>query len=195
MKGLLFILIIIITISFSACFLINRESSAKLPEKVSYNFHIRPILSDKCFKCHGPDVSKLEAGLRLDLPELAFRELKETKGAYALVPGKPGESELFKRISSTDSSYMMPVPESHLGALTAYAIGLVEQLIKQRAKYEPHCALIKPQKAPLPQLEKKEWPKKEIDYFTLQKLQETGLSPNEQESKQHLLKRVSLDVT
>lgn len=186
--------LLFLSFAWNAC-LHYAEEEASLPEVVSYNFHIRPILSDKCFKCHGPDVSKLEAGLRLDLPELAFRELKETKGAYALVPGKPGESELFKRISSTDPSYMMPVPESHLGALTAYEIGLVEKWIKQGAKYEPHWAFIKPQKAALPQVEKKEWPKNEIDYFILQKLQEAGLSPNNEASKEHLLKRVSFDVT
>ena len=101
--------LLFLSFAWNAC-LHSAEEEPSLPEVVSYNFHIRPILSDKCFKCHGPDVSKLEAGLRLDLPEHAFRELGETKGAYALVPGKPNESELFKRISSTDSSYMMPVP-------------------------------------------------------------------------------------
>ncbi len=108
----------------------------------SYNFHIRPILSDKCFKCHGPDVSKQEAGLRLDYAKFAYAPLKEMKGAFAIVPGKPDESELFKRVSSTDSSYMMPLPESHLGALTPYQVKLFKKWIEQGAKYETHWAFI-----------------------------------------------------
>jgi hypothetical protein len=75
-----------------------------LPKTVSYNFHIRPILSDKCFKCHGPDGKQRQAGLRLDIADSAFAPLKETKGGFAIVPGKPEESELFKRVSSTDST-------------------------------------------------------------------------------------------
>jgi hypothetical protein len=166
-----------------------------LPDVVSYNFHIRPILSDKCFKCHGPDVSKQEAGLRLDYAKFAYAPLKEMKGAFAIVPGKPEESELFKRISSTDSSYMMPLPEAHLGALTPYQIKLFEKWIKQGAKYETHWAFIKPKKNPLPVIEDKAWPKNEIDYFILKKQEEIGLKHNPEADKERLLKRVSLDLT
>ncbi|MEQ8686308.1 MAG: c-type cytochrome domain-containing protein, partial [Imperialibacter sp.] len=80
----------------------DSTSSGGLPETVSYNFHIRPLMSDRCFACHGPDKNKVKAGLRLDIPELAFAELKESKGKFAIVPGKPEESELVKRISSAD---------------------------------------------------------------------------------------------
>jgi hypothetical protein len=186
--------LLVISFTWNACFHSASEEGS-LPDVVSYNFHIRPILSDKCFKCHGPDVSKLEAGLRLDLSEHAFAELKETKGAYALVPGKPDESELYKRISSTDSSYMMPLPESHLGALTAYEIKLVEKWIRQGAKYEPHWAFMKPVKSPLPKVKTEEWPKNEIDYFILNKAEAIGLSPNKETAKEYLLKRLSFDLT
>src|SRR4029077_15202701 len=93
----------------------SNESSPDvvIPDTVSYNFNIRPILSDKCYACHGPDKNKRQAGLRLDLADSAYVALKETKGAYALVPFKPDISELYKRVSSTDTSYMMPPPESH----------------------------------------------------------------------------------
>lgn len=87
-------------------------------DEVSYNFDIRPILSDKCFACHGPDANKRKANLRLDIGDSAFLPLKNTKGGFALVPGKPEESEVFKRVSSADPTYQMPTPQSHLGLLT-----------------------------------------------------------------------------
>src|SRR4029079_14126361 len=122
-----------------------------LPKTVSFNFHIRPILSDKCFKCHGPDPSHREAHLRLDIADSAFAPLKETKGAFAIVPGKPDSSELYRRISSTDSSYMMPAPESHLGALSEYEIKLFKKWIEQGGKYESHWAFTPPVKAGIPE--------------------------------------------
>ena len=186
--------LLLLSLGWNACFHQDDEAPS-LPDVVSYNFHIRPILSDKCFKCHGPDVSKQEGGLRLDIAEAAYAPLRETKGAFAIVPGKPEESELFKRISSTDSTYMMPLPESHLGALTPYEVKLFQKWIKQGAKYEPHWAFTKPVKAALPEVKQKDWAKNEIDYFVLQKQQELGLSPNAEADKEYLLKRVSLDLT
>ena len=122
----------------------NRPGSISLPKTVSYNFDIRPILSDKCFACHGPDANKRKANFRLDIADSAFQPLKHTKGAYAFVPGKPDESEVYKRISSTDPGYQMPVPESHLGLLNEHEIALVKKWIKQGAKYEKHWAFTPP---------------------------------------------------
>ena len=102
--------------------------------------------------------------------------MKETKGAFALVPGKPEESELYKRISSTDSLIMMPSPESHLGALTEYEIKLFKKWIEQGAKYETHWAFTAPVKASLPEVNDKDWVKNEIDYFILDKIDEKGLT-------------------
>src|SRR5215210_6533305 len=82
-------------------------------EKISYNFQVRPIFSDKCFKCHGPDANARQAGLRLDIAEEAYKALKEHPRAHAIVPGYPDSSELFLRVSSTDTSYMMPPLESY----------------------------------------------------------------------------------
>jgi hypothetical protein len=195
MKGKLITTIVFITLTvavISSCF---RKNSDKLPDVISYNFHIRPILSDKCFKCHGPDANKRKAQLRLDIADSAFAPLKETKGAFALVAGKPGQSELYKRISSNDTSYMMPEPSSHLGALNEYEIRLFKKWIEQGARYEKHWAFITPRKDPFPVVSNKGWVKNEIDYFILQKLDEKGLSPNEEADKERLLKRVSLDLT
>jgi len=79
-----------------------------LPDVVDYNFHIRPILSDRCFKCHGPDANKRQAGLRLDTEEGAYAALKDNPGMHAIVPGDPLQSELYKRIITTDTAEMMP---------------------------------------------------------------------------------------
>jgi hypothetical protein len=171
------------------------DSGRTLPDKISYNFTIRPILSDKCYKCHGPDASHREASLRLDLADSAYSPLKVTKGGFALVPGKPEESEVYKRISSTDQTYLMPPPDSHLGLLTDYEKKAIKKWIEQGAKYEKHWAFTAPVKAPLPEVADKKWPKNEIDYFILQRLEQEGLKPNEEADKERLLKRVSLDIT
>ncbi|MFI5130389.1 MAG: PSD1 and planctomycete cytochrome C domain-containing protein [Chitinophagales bacterium] len=187
------VLIVATIVIISSCLHAGRGD--KLPDQVSFNFHIRPILSDKCFKCHGPDANKRQAQFRLDIADSAFAPLKETKGAFAIVPGKPEESELYKRISSTDTSYMMPAPESHLGVLNEYEIKLFKKWIEQGAHYENHWAFTPPQKTPLPKVNDKTWIKNEIDHFILQKLDEKNLSPNEEADKERLLKRVSLDIT
>ena len=80
-------------------------------EQISYNFHIRPILSDKCFACHGPDANKREAELRLDTEKGAFTALKDSQGRFALVKGKPLNSEVYHRITSADPGLIMPPPE------------------------------------------------------------------------------------
>lgn len=188
------VFVIIIT-GFISCFSFEGSSGVKLPDQVSYNFHIRPILSDKCFSCHGPDANKRAANLRLDIAEHAFAPLTETKGAFAIVAGKPEESELYKRIISKDTAYLMPSPESHLGALSESEIALIKKWIEQGAKYEKHWAFIPPQKKPLPAIRNTDWTKNEIDFFIAAELEKIGLTPNEEADKERLLKRLSLDIT
>ncbi|MES2810628.1 MAG: PSD1 and planctomycete cytochrome C domain-containing protein [Bacteroidota bacterium] len=166
-----------------------------MPDTVSYNFNIRPIFSDKCFKCHGPDANKREAGLRLDLPEEAFKALRDNPKAHALVAGDPSLSEVFLRVSTEDSTMMMPPPASNLKRLTSFEQDLIKKWIKQGAKYEKHWAFIPPKKATIPTVKETEWPKNEIDYFVLSNLEKKGLTPNQEADKERLLKRVSLDLT
>ena len=170
------------------------QNSTKLPDSVSYNFDIRPILSDKCLACHGPDANKRKAGLRLDQAESAYQALKENPTSHALVPGKPAFSEVFLRITSTDTGAIMPPINSNL-KLSPHEIDLIEKWIKQGAKYEKHWAFVMPKKVPLPKVSKNSWPKNEIDYFVLAKQEQKGLSPNEEADKERLLKRVSIDLT
>jgi hypothetical protein len=196
MKANLILLITALIVAVSAWYACNTEGgNSSLPDKISYNFHVRPILSDKCFACHGPDKNKRKAEFRLDIEENAFAPLKETKGAYAIVRGKPEESELYKRILSKDPRYQMPSPESHLGLLSENEIKIIEKWIQQGAKYEKHWAFIKPEKAVLPKVRNTQWVKNEIDYFTQAKMTEQKLSPNEEATKEHLLKRAALDIT
>jgi hypothetical protein len=164
-------------------------------ELISYNFQVRPIFSDKCFKCHGPDGNKREAGLRLDIPEEAYKALKEHPRAHAIVPGKPDLSEMFIRVSSTDTAIMMPPPQSNLPALTEEEIAIIKKWIEQGAKYEPHWAFVAPKKHVPPKVKNTKWPKNEIDYFVLKQLEKRGLEPNDEVDKERLLKRAALDIT
>jgi hypothetical protein len=166
---------------------------ADLPEVVSYNFHIRPILSDNCFACHGPDANKREAGLRLDLETEAFRVLGS--GTYALVAGHPEQSVVYQRITSTDPLEVMPPPGSHLH-LTEREIALIRKWIEQGAAYEPHWAFVPPKKAAIsPTTLSEKWAKNEIDFFVSVKMQEKGLTPNPEADRERLLKRLSFDLT
>jgi hypothetical protein len=169
---------------------LQRKSSS---ENISYNFDIRPILSDKCFACHGPDANKRQAGLRLDVAESAYAKLKDGKG-FAIVPGNPEASEVYRRIISVDPEYRMPTPESHLGALSEGEIDLLKKWIAQGGKYEKHWAFVAPQKGRLPEIQDKAWPVNEIDHFTLAKMEEQGLKPNEPATREQLIKRLSLDL-
>ncbi|MCS5489872.1 PSD1 and planctomycete cytochrome C domain-containing protein [Algoriphagus limi] len=172
----------------------ERENSSNLnsADQISYNFHIRPILSDKCFACHGPDANKREADLRLDVESAAFAALKENPSRHALVAGEPLASEVYVRITSEDPAELMPPPESNL-ALSGEEIALIKKWIEQGAKYEPHWAFVKAEKTTPPP--SNEWVINEIDQFTFQKMQQVGLEPNPEAAPYELIKRASLDLT
>ena len=173
----------------------NNLKAKNKERQISFNFQVRPILSDKCFNCHGPDANKRQAGLRLDIAEEAYKALKEHPRAHAIVPGKPEESELFLRVSSTDTACMMPPASSHLPSLSESEIAVIKKWIEQGGKYETHWAFVVPKKPALPEVEDADWPKNEIDRFVLEELDKRNLSPNEEADKEHLLKRVFLDLT
>jgi hypothetical protein len=169
-------------------------ANASLPDSVSYNFDIRPILSDKCLACHGPDANKRKAGLRLDKAESAFAALKEEPTAHAIVAGQPELSAAYLRISTKDTSQMMPPPASNL-KLSQREIDLIKKWIRQGAKYERHWAFVPPRKSALPEVSDKKWPRNEIDHFILAKQEQKGLKPNAEADRERLLKRVCLDLT
>lgn len=173
----------------------KHPSGEQLPEVVDYNFHIRPIFSDKCFKCHGPDANKRQAGLRLDTEAGAYAALKDNPGAHAIVPGKPDLSEVWQRITSTDTALVMPPPNAQLPPVTPFEAKLIERWIKQGAQYKKHWAFMPPEKPEVPTVHQYDWPKNELDFFVLANMERRGLSPNPEADKERLLKRASLDLT
>jgi hypothetical protein len=170
------------------------SEGAVLPDSVDFNLHIRPILSDRCFSCHGPDVNKREAGLRLDVDKDAYALLKDSKTLHGIVPGKPRASGVYLRITSEDPNERMPPAASNL-SLSDHEIDLIEKWIKQGARYEKHWAFIPPVKPRLPVIADPTWAINEIDYFIRSTMAGRGLKPNEGASLEHLLRRVSLDLT
>lgn len=115
----------------------------ELPETLDFNIHVRPILSDKCILCHGPDEAKISAGLQLHHPETAYAELPEHPGKFAIVPGRVGASELVHRILAEDPEVMMPTPKSNL-KLTALEKATLVKWIEQGAEYKGHWAFTAP---------------------------------------------------
>jgi hypothetical protein len=164
-----------------------------LPGRIDFNFHVKPILSDRCFACHGPDEEKQEAGLALHEPDLALAELRENPGHFAIVPGRPARSELVKRIHSSDPEQMMPPPESNL-QLSEYEIAILTKWIEQGAEYRPHWSFIPPKAAKLPKVKNKEQSKNEVDHFILSRLERERLQPAAEADKETLIRRLSFDL-
>jgi len=193
-KSIFIVLVILVASLTSGVVYFSKHGKNNAEQPVSYNNDIRPILSDKCFTCHGPDVNKVKAGLRLDLPARAYAELEKNKGHYAIVPGFPEKSELVSRIESSDPKVMMPQPESHLTQLTPAQIQLFKRWIKEGAKYEKHWAFVAPKKTALPEVEHKDWVRNEIDRFILQKMEQRDFSPSKEATRETLIKRTYLDI-
>ncbi len=164
-----------------------------LPEVVDFNFHIKPILSDRCFKCHGPDLNARKADLRLDLEESALLDVLEN-GGHAFIPGKPHKSVAYQRISTTDPEFIMPPPDSKL-SLTDHEIALIGKWIDQGARYEKHWSFIPPVMPPLPKIRDNTWPINDLDLFVLARLEHAGKKPNPVADKETLLRRLYLDIT
>lgn len=155
-------------------------------DSINFNRDIRPLLSDKCFHCHGPDTNHREAGLRLDLAESALES--------AIVAGTAEESEVFQRLISDDVDLKMPPPESNK-SLSAAEIDLIRRWIDRGAKYEQHWAFIPPRSGPPPKVSRDDWVRNPIDTFVLAKLERERLAPSRPADRQTLLRRVTLDLT
>ncbi|MCL6259235.1 DUF1553 domain-containing protein [Aquiflexum sp. TKW24L] len=165
----------------------------ELPEALDFNIHVKPILSDKCFACHGPDLAAQKAGLSLHDPEMAFASLKDSPGKVAIKSGSLRKSELFHRIISDDPEFRMPSQESNL-ILTPKEKAILIKWIEDGAEYKKHWAFIPPQKFDIPKVKDKSWAKNPIDHFVLSKLEQEGIKPSQEADKETLLRRLSLDL-
>ena len=158
-------------------------------EDISFNRDIRPILSDKCYACHGPDENSREADLRLDVEANAF--VPHGNYGAAIIKGDPESSPLYWRIITEDKDDIMPPLESHK-ELSGEEIVLIEQWIREGAEWESHWAFEKPEKPPVPQLS---WGENEIDAFIYDSMREMGLKPNLEADRPTLARRLALDLT
>ena len=169
----------------SVCFSTAQAIHQATPRKIDFNRDIRPILSDKCFMCHGPDASAKKIKLRLD---------SEAAALAALVPGKPEQSKLIKRITHTDEAMKMPPVDSGR-SLSKTEIELLTEWILQGAKWQSHWAFNVPVRPEIPTVKNDAWVKNPIDNFVLARLEKEGLLPSPEADRGTLLRRVSLDLT
>jgi hypothetical protein len=154
---------------------------------IDFNRQIRPILSENCFPCHGPDSAARKAKLRLDLRDEAVK-------AGVIVPGQPDQSPVVERILATDASERMPPPKSHK-KLTQLQKELLRNWIAAGAEYQPHWSFIPPRRPGLPAVKAERWVRNPIDRFILAELEKRGLSPASEADRRTLARRASLDLT
>ncbi|HJT34277.1 MAG TPA: DUF1549 domain-containing protein, partial [Pirellulales bacterium] len=154
---------------------------------VNYSEQIKPILSGRCYACHGPDAAQRKADLELHIRDKAIRE--------AIVPGKAADSPLVERITSQDHELRMPPPDSKKQPLTAEEIGLIKRWIDEGAKFDAHWSYLQPQRSALPTIKNPGWARNPIDYFIAARHEEHGLTPAAEADRRTLIRRLSFDLT
>ena len=163
-------------------------------ETINFNRDVRPILSDRCFHCHGPNEHDRQAELRLDQadgPEGAYRELY---GTHAIQPGSLENSELWRRINAGDDE-VMPPPDSPKKPLTDEEKSTISRWIGEGAEYAPFWSFTRPQNPPIPDVRHGDWSQQPIDRFVLRRLEQEGLMPKPAADRRTLIRRLSLDLT
>jgi hypothetical protein len=162
-----------------------------VPDKVDFTRDIRPILANQCLLCHGPDPKDRKGDLRLDTREGALADLG---GHAAIVPGKPDQSELLKRVTATDPDDVMP-PKKTGKKLGAADIAVLRRWIEQGAPYAKHWAFVKPERPAVPAVKHAAWPRNDVDRFLLARLEKEGLRPSPEADRTALVRRLALDLT
>ncbi|MEM7394880.1 MAG: DUF1549 domain-containing protein, partial [Verrucomicrobiota bacterium] len=160
-------------------------------DQIVFNRDIRPILSEKCFFCHGPDAAERKAGLRLDLFEGATQKLRS--GERAIVPGDLDASETVYRIRTDDEDDLMPPQGSHK-TLSEAEKNIIEAWIRQGAEYQEHWSFIPPRKTESPKVKKAAWPVNWIDRYILHRLEQEGIAPSPEADRVTLLRRLQFDL-
>ena len=177
--------------ALGAAIVASAETGSK--ESVSFGRDVLPILSEKCFKCHGHDPSSRKAKLRLDKSEHAFAA-RPDDGPPTIVKGNPEESELIYRIKTDDSDEIMPPPK-YKKPMSEEEIAILEKWIAEGADYEEHWAFSAPVRPAAPEGGASEWGSNPIDRFVYEKLQDSGLKPNPPADRPTLIRRASFDLT
>lgn len=171
---------------YASIVLVLLTVSAVDGDKVEFDRDVRPILSENCFHCHGPDGKARKADLRLDTREGIFES--------AVVAGKVGDSKLYRKITATDADERMPPAKTGL-KLTKSETDTLRRWIEQGANWTRHWSFEQPKKPTLPSIKQEDWPKNEIDHFVLSRLERERLAPSPQAGRVHLLRRLTLDLT
>ena len=167
-------------------------SQNTIPETVDFNFHVKPIISDKCFACHGPDEKERAANLRLDTEDGLY-QLTEELSSYVVDKKSPKKSEMLNRIFHENPSIVMPPPESNL-VLSDYEKEILNKWILQGGKWKKHWSYNKPIKPQTPDVKNKSWINNDIDYFTLKNIEANGLNISSVEDKEILIRRLYFDL-
>ena len=167
-------------------------SHNNIPETVDFNFHVKPIISDKCFACHGPDEKERAANLRLDTEDGLY-QLTEELSSYVVDKKSPKKSEMLNRIFHENPSIVMPPPESNL-VLSDYEKEILNKWILQGGKWKKHWSYNKPIKPQIPDVKNKSWINNDIDYFTLKNIEANGLNISSVEDKEILIRRLYFDL-
>ena len=168
------------------------KSDFKIDE-VNFNFDVKPILSDKCYTCHGPDDKARKANLRLDIESGFYKSLEDNPNHYVINKNSPEKSEILNRINSENASYVMPPPESNL-KLSDREKEVLKKWVDQGGNWEPHWAYTKPKLPNIPEIDLENWASNEIDYFIAKKLNSVGMTPSEKEEKEILIRRAYFDL-
>ena len=181
-----------ISISNQTDEIVKTSSKVELTE-VDFNFDVKPILSDKCYTCHGPDDKARKANLRLDIESGFYKSLEDNPNHYVINKNSPEKSEILNRINSENASYVMPPPESNL-KLSVREKEVLKKWVDQGGNWEPHWAYTKPKLPNVPEIDIENWASNEIDYFIAKKLKSVGMTPSEKEEKEILIRRAYFDL-
>jgi len=164
-------------------------------DPIDFSRDISPLLSKKCFQCHGPDEGHRKGDLRLDLPDAEDGPFQEHDGYQAIKPGHVEESEVWQRIITDDEDDLMPPPESNLEALTEEEKAKIKQWIEEGAEYKTFWAFLRPTIDGLPDAPAADWGESMIDRLIGRRLEQEGLSPNPRATKRALIRRLYFDLT
>ena len=173
---------------------VQTDVELSIPQVISYNFDVKPILSDKCYACHGPDAQARQAELRLDLEEGTFKTAKYLSDMPIIAKGDPEGSALIHHVRSTDAERQMPPPSSNL-LLSERQKEILSKWIEQGALWEEHWAYQTPVKSSPPFTAFDSWAINEIDFFIAKRLESQNMQPSAKASKEIILRRLAFDLT